>query len=296
MNALQKLSSIEQLNFLLTNRIPRRQITILMGKISKIESPVFTEAAIRVWKAFASDLDFSESQEQRFNSLHECFVRRLKDGARKIAAGADTVISPCDAIVGEFGAVRDREVIQAKGYPYQIDDLLQDPELVSKYRNGKFITLRIKSSMYHRFHAPTDCTVEKVSYISGDTWNVNPIALKRIENLFCKNERATLDLKLEDDEDGILLVPVAAILVASINLNCLPGALNLKYQGPNEITCQKSYRKGEEMGHFEHGSTIVVFSTDNFRFAPGLKTGQRINVGEPILQKESSTIESGSRK
>lgn len=296
MSPIQKLSSVEQLNFLLTNRIPRRQLTILMGRLSKIESPVFTEAAIQVWKAFASDLDFSESKEQRFNSLHECFIRQLKDGARKIEPGADIVTSPCDAIVGEFGAVRDREVIQAKGYPYQIDDLLQDPGLVSKYRNGKFLTLRIKSSMYHRFHAPMDCSVEKVSYISGDTWNVNPIALKRIENLFCKNERATLDLKLENDSDGILLVPVAAILVASINLNCLPGPLNLQYRGPNEITCQKSYRKGEEMGHFEHGSTIILFSTDNFRFAQGLKTGQRINMGEPVLEKESLKTESGSNK
>ena len=73
---------------------------------------------------------------------------------------------------------------------YACEDLLGDPELVERYRDGRYVTLRLTSSMYHRFHAPHDCRVEQVTYISGDTWNVNPIALKRVEKLFCKNERA----------------------------------------------------------------------------------------------------------
>ena len=82
--------------------------------------------------------------------------------------------------------------LQVKGFPYTLQDLLGDPELVNAHRNGRYVTLRLTSSMYHRFHAPHDCRVEQVTYISGDTWNVNPIALKRIEKLFCKNERALL--------------------------------------------------------------------------------------------------------
>ena len=73
--------------------------------------------------------------------------------------------------------------------------------------------------MYHRFHAPHDCEVEKVTYISGDTWNVNPIALKRVEKLFCKNERAVIETTLAGTGQRITLVPVAAILVASIRLH-----------------------------------------------------------------------------
>ena len=67
---------------------------------------------------------------------------------------------------------------------------------MERHRNGIYVTLRLTSSMYHRFHAPYDCRVERVTYISGDTWNVNPIALKRIERLFCRNERAVIETRL----------------------------------------------------------------------------------------------------
>ena len=86
--------------------------------------------------------------------------------------------------------------------------------------------------MYHRFHAPHDCRIEKVIYISGDTWNVNPIALKRIERLFCKNERAVVPVTLAAGGERVTLVAVAAILVASIRLNFLDALLNLRHRGP----------------------------------------------------------------
>ncbi len=97
--------------------------------------------------------------------------------------------------------------------------------LVEAHRDGRYITLRLTSSMYHRFHAPYDCRIEQVSYITGDTWNVNPIALKRVERLFCKNERAVIRTRLAGGE-VLTLVPVAAILVASIRLRFLDVLLN----------------------------------------------------------------------
>jgi len=151
-------------------------------------------------------------------------------------------------------------VLQAKGFPYSVADLVGDPALAERYRNGTYVTLRLTSSMYHRFHAPHDLRVEKVTYISGDTWNVNPIALKRIERLFCKNERAAIECRLERTGQLVTLVPVAAILVASIRLRFLDVRLHLRYQGPNRIECNARVAKGEEMGWFEHGSTIIVFA------------------------------------
>ncbi len=88
------------------------------------------------------------------------------------------------------------EVLQAKGFPYTLPDLLGDDALAERYRDGTFITLRLRSNMYHRFHSPADAQLKQVVYISGDTWNVNPIALRRIEKLFCKNERAIVELDL----------------------------------------------------------------------------------------------------
>ena len=135
------------------------------------------------------------------------------------------------------------------------------------------MTLRLTSGMYHRFHAPHDCRVEQVTYISGDTWNVNPIALKRVERLFCKNERAVLRTTLAATGDSVTLVPVAAILVASIRLHFLDVLLNLKHRGPNVIACDASFRKGEEMGWFQHGSTIIVFAPDGFALCDNVREG-----------------------
>jgi len=93
------------------------------------------------------------------------------------------------------GTISGTELFQIKGFPYRLEELLCDPQLVEAHRNGRYVTLRLTSSMYHRFHAPHDCRMERVTYISGDTWNVNPIALRRVEKLFCKNERALLRTK-----------------------------------------------------------------------------------------------------
>jgi len=146
------------------------------------------------------------------------------------------------------------------------------------------VTLRLTSSMYHRFHAPHDCRVEQVSYISGDTWNVNPITLRRIEKLFCKNERAVLKTTLGATGYAVTLVPVAAILVASIRLHFLDVLLSLKYRGPNIIACDAQYRKGEEMGWFEHGSTIIVFAPRDFLPCDTVKEGATIRMGEPLMR------------
>src|SRR5262249_41534725 len=158
-----------------------------------------------------------------------------------------------------------------------------DARLVEKYRDGRYVTLRLRSSMYHRFHAPADCDINAVTYFSGDTWNVNPIALRRIERLYCKNERAVLNLTLKDSTESLTLVPVAAILVASIQLNFVDVALNLRYKGPNRIPCEASFKKGDEMGYFRHGSTIIVFATRGLELADRVCDGHTIRMGEPLF-------------
>jgi phosphatidylserine decarboxylase len=135
-------------------------------------------------------------------------------------------------VVGAHGSISGTDAFQIKGATYSLRDLLHDDRLVEKYRDGVFVTLRLTSNMYHRFHAPCDCRVSEVLYISGDTWNVNSIALKRVERIFCKNERTVLDLDLGAAQRSIALVPVAAILVASIKLGFLRAPLTLEYRGP----------------------------------------------------------------
>jgi phosphatidylserine decarboxylase len=272
----------ENVNFLLTNRIPRRSLTQLMGWVSRIERPWVCAVGLFLWRLF-TDLDLSEAKKTHFTSLHDCFTRQLKDGARAVDPDPSALTSPCDALVGACGRVENGMVVQAKGFPYPLSDLLCDEELVRYYQGGQFATLRLTSAMYHRFHAPFDCRVEQVSYISGDTWNVNPIALKRIERLFCKNERAVIRCRLPDGA-LLTLVPVAAILVASIRLKFLDVRLHLKYRGPNVIPCDAPVRKGEEMGWFEHGSTIIVFAPPGVTLCERFRDGGRVRMGEPLMR------------
>jgi phosphatidylserine decarboxylase len=280
---ISRIFQQEQLNFLLTNRIPRRLLTQFIGWFSQIEQPLVRDLSIGVWRFF-SGLDLSEARTTQFRSMHDCFIRELKPGVRPIDSDPAVLVSPCDAIVGASGAVVGTELLQIKGCPYRLEDLLGDPDLVNAYRDGRYVTLRLTSGMYHRFHAPHDCRVEQVTYISGDTWNVNPIALKRIEKLFCKNERALLRTRLATSGHIVTLVPVAAVLVASIRLHFLDVLLTLEHRGPNVMSCNAPFRKGDEMGWFQHGSTIIVFAPDGFTLCEGVQEGAMIRVGERLMR------------
>ncbi len=285
----------EDLNFLLTNRIPRIALTRLMGWFSKIEQPLVRDLSIGAWKLFA-ELDLSDAKKKSFTSLHDCFTRELQQGARTLDTDPAVLCSPSDGIVGACGKVEDvdgvidGQVFQAKGFPYRLHELfgrsvLAD-SLARQYRGGTYVTLRLTSSMYHRFHAPHDCHVDHVSYLSGDTWNVNPIALKRVERLFCKNERALIRTRLAAGGQVITLVPVAAVLVASIRLHFLNVLLHLKYRGPNEMPCDATFAKGQEMGWFEHGSTILVFAPAGVSLCDGIIEGQPVRMGQRLMKIE----------
>ncbi|WP_018259710.1 archaetidylserine decarboxylase [Methylobacterium sp. WSM2598] len=280
---LARIAAQEDLNFLLTNRIPRRLATRFIGWFSRIENPLVRDASIAIWRLF-SDLDLSEARTTRFRSMHDCFIRELKEGARPIDPDPGLLTSPCDAIVGASGPIEGTRVFQVKGFPYGLADLVPDAATVAQVRDGTYVTLRLTSSMYHRFHAPHDCRVESVTHIAGDTWNVNPIALKRVEALFCRNERAVIRTRLAAGGHPLVLVPVAAILVASLRLRFLGTDLDLRAQRPRTLPCDARLAKGEEMGWFQHGSTIIVLAPPGFRLCEGVAEGTRIRMGEPLLR------------
>ena len=280
---LHAVGAQEDLNFLLTNRIPRLALTRFMGWFSQRTNPLVRDLSIAAWKSFAN-LDLSEAKKQQFDSLHDCFIRELKPGARTIDTDPRTMVSPCDGIVGAMGRVEGDKVYQAKGFPYTLTDLLGPLGANTPWQDGVFVTIRITSSMYHRFHAPYDLRLHDVDYFAGDTWNVNPIALKRVEKLFCKNERALLRVEVGEERYPVALVPVAAVLVASIRLHALSHLLDARYEGPGHIDCDASYTKGQEMGWFQHGSTILVFAPKGFEFAPGIQEGSPLRMGQALMK------------
>jgi phosphatidylserine decarboxylase len=278
-----KIRLPDDINFLLTNGIPRQLANRLIGWFRQIQHPLLARAAIAVWRLF-TDLDLSDSATQRFDSLHACFTRQLRPGSRLVDPDPQVITSPCDAIVGACGRIAGNELIQAKGFTYTLQDLLCDRRLAALYFDGQFATLRLTSGMYHRFHAPYDCTVGRATYIPGDTWNVNPPALQRIAKLFCKNERAIIPAVLRPSGLVVTMVPVAAILVGSIRLHFLDVLLSQQYRGNAEIDCQASFGKGQEMGWFQHGSTIIVFAPRGVKLCDSVQQGATIRMGTPLMR------------
>lgn len=280
---LARLTDHDGLNFVLTNRIPRRTLTRFVGWLAKLEQPLVRDASIAIWRQF-SDLDLSEARKTSFRSLHDCFIRELKDGARPIDIRADVLASPSDAIVGASGRIVDGVMLQVKGSTYALSELVRDPDVVAAYRNGTYVTLRLTASMYHRFHAPHDCRVEQVSHIAGDTFNVNPPTLKRMNRVFCRNERAVLRLTLDRGHHRIALVPVAAILVAGLKLRFMEMPADRRHDEPWVRDCDVPLAKGDEMGWFEHGSTIIVLAPSGFAPAENIVEGQTIRMGQALMK------------
>jgi phosphatidylserine decarboxylase len=279
---IARVSRSDRVNFVLSNYIPRRLATRFMGWFVRIEHPLVRDVSIRVWRLF-SDLDLDDAADTRFASLHACFTRQLRQGARPFPADSRIVASPCDAIVGACGDIVDGRLLQVKGFSYRLGELLDDEAHAASFAGGSYVTLRLSAAMYHRFHAPHDCVVTDVAHIFGDVWNVNPPTLRRVPNLFCRNERAVLRTTLIDTGHELTLVPVAAILVAGIRLSFLEMPSGAGRKARWSTACHAELRKGEEMGWFEHGSTIVVIAPEGLALCAGVAEGNLIRAGQPLF-------------
>jgi phosphatidylserine decarboxylase len=279
-------------NFLVTNYIPRRLATRAMGWFSRIEQPAVARVSLAIWRAAAGDaLRLDEAARTDFRSVHDCFTRALKPGARPIDPRPGVVVSPCDGVVVAAGRIADGTLVQAKGFTYTLDDLLQDPVLAAGCRDGHYVTLRLTSTMYHRFHAPDDGRVTTVCHVPGDAWNVNPPALARVPRLYCRNERVILPIALAGVPAPMILVPVGAILVGSVHLHF---ARLARRRRTRRIRCDASFRRGEELGYFHHGSTVIVLAPAGFDPMPGIAEGVRTRVGQPLLRHDHACSRDGA--
>jgi len=281
---LDTLVHNDALNFALTNRIPRRFLTSVVGRVSKSENPVVARAALRIWQTFA-DLDLSEARSRSFKSLHACFIRELREGVRPVETSPAVLTSPCDGIVVAHGDIDGETLLQVKGKTYTLSEIAGGADL-ARYRNGHYVTLRLTSTMYHRFHAPYDGMVRNVRYLPGDVWNVNPPALARVDKLYCRNERALIDFELSDGR-RVAIVPVAAILVAGLKLHFLQFSRTLTAA---DYACAAPFTKGQEMGWFEHGSTIIVLAEPGWAMAPAVALNARLRMGQALLTRSVEAV------
>jgi phosphatidylserine decarboxylase len=137
---IDRVAQNAHVNFVLTNWIPRRLATRFIGWFSRLEHPLLVRVSLAVWQRFGGDLNLREARKTHFASLHDCFVRELKDGARPIDSRPDVLVSPCDGIVVACGHIEGTQLLQAKGLTYTLEELLVDPALVNQHRDGTYVT------------------------------------------------------------------------------------------------------------------------------------------------------------
>ncbi|MGH2900754.1 MAG: archaetidylserine decarboxylase, partial [Solirubrobacteraceae bacterium] len=176
-------------------------------------------AEIRAF-ARAVGVDLSEVRDplDSFYSLQDFFSRALREGVRTIDPSADSLASPCDGAFGESGIVRDGQLLQVKGRPYGLAELLGSPSDAPRFEGGGFATLYLSPRDYHRFHAPCAARVERTAYVPGTLWPVNRIGLEGVDGLFAQNERICAYLRSVRGDALLCLVAVGATMVGKVRL------------------------------------------------------------------------------
>lgn len=229
-----------------------------------------------------------------YETFNDFFTRSLKDGSRPIVSGVNTLASPADGTVSEAGRIDNGQIFQAKGHQYTTTQLLGGDESVSKlFDNGKFATIYLAPYNYHRLHMPTDARLYKMIHVPGRLFSVAPWTVKAIPRIFARNERVVC---LFSTHAG----PMAMILVGAINVAAIETVWSGLVTPPmgKEITesdfshTSKQYKKGDEMGRFNMGSTIILLTGEKVEWLQKLRPGNTVKVGElighfPLPQKKA---------
>jgi len=266
--------------------LPRNLISRAAGRFAAARLPrPLVHAEIRAF-ARAVGVDLSEVRDplDSFPSLQAFFTRALREGARTIEPAPDALVSPCDGAFGESGTVRGGQLLQLKGRPYGLPDLLGDAADAAQFEGGGFATLYLSPRDYHRFHAPCAARVERVTYRPGTLWPVNRIGLEGVDGLFAQNERICAFMRASPGDALLCLVAVGATMVGKVRLTFdsletnQAGARAEQRRYPEGIPLAK----GEEWGRFEFGSTIVLLSEAG-KVALDLRPpGTAVRLGERI--------------
>ncbi|HIG70055.1 MAG: archaetidylserine decarboxylase [Myxococcales bacterium] len=277
-----RLSGLGRLLLGLLYLLPKNGLSRFAGRVASLRLPGPIQRLEILLFARLAGVDLSEARDpiESHDCLQSFFARSLLDDARKIDGDDQSLVAPCDGAWGEAGRVEVGTLVQVKGRRYSLAELLGDSDRAGDYEGGFFATFYLSPRDYHRFHTPAAGCIRRIDYHPGSLWPVNAIGLKGIDRLFARNERicAYLDTG-EGDGIPLVLVPVGAMMVGSIRLNFDDLTTNDGGQRPE---CKElgdrapRLARGEEWGHFEFGSTIVLLTP------PGLYHIEPRPVGEPV--------------
>jgi phosphatidylserine decarboxylase len=281
------MSLFEKLFILAQYPLPHHPLSRLMGKLTHCRQPAFKNLFIRsIVKAY--DVDMSEAAESNidvYGCFNEFFTRPLKPGARPIANGPKTLVSPADGFVSQAGDIEQGRIIQAKGKDYSVVELLGgDGARTAPFEGGRFATVYLSPRDYHRLHMPLAGSLREMVHVPGRLFSVNDATARGIPNLFARNERVAA---IFDAEAGpMALILVGALFVASIETVWhgvvtppTTAAVRSWDYPPGSIRLER----GAEMGRFNMGSTIIVlFGKDAVEWMAGMTPGRIIRMGETL--------------
>ncbi|PHN88136.1 phosphatidylserine decarboxylase [Pseudoalteromonas sp. 3D05] len=245
--------------------MPKHFLSRMVGKLAAARLGGLTTWLIKLFiKQYKIDMSEAQySDPAHYKTFNEFFTRPLKEGVRPLNNESDIIAHPVDGAISQLGAIVDGQLIQAKGHDYSLQALLGGSEQdTAPFLGGEFATIYLAPKDYHRIHMPIDGTLSKMIYVPGDLFSVNPLTAQNVPNLFARNERV---VAIFDTEIGPLaMVLVGATIVASIETvwagTVTPPAgkdvfsWNYPTTGDNAITL----KKGEEMGRFKLGSTVIL--------------------------------------
>ncbi|MDX2086671.1 MAG: archaetidylserine decarboxylase [Kofleriaceae bacterium] len=229
-------------------------------------------------RAVGADLSEVELALADYPSLGDFFARKLRDGARRVDAGPNVVISPCDGRIAAVGTAVDGALVQAKGRMYSLAELVVDGALATRLRGGAYATIYLSPRDYHRVHAPIDARLVRYEYIPGTLWPVNAWATARREGLLARNERVVIHMTSEAVGD-FAFVMVGAAGVGNIRLAHAPDSSTFRGARERrtiELPANTLVRRGDELGAFRLGSTVVMV------FPPG-KVRLEGDIGQAVL-------------
>ncbi|MCG3767604.1 phosphatidylserine decarboxylase [Vibrio cincinnatiensis] len=273
--------------------IPQHGLTRLVGKLASAKAGALTTAIIRWFiKQYNVKMDDAlHSDPKHYSTFNEFFVRELKPEARPITSDEDILVHPADACVSQFGTITSGQLIQAKGHHFSAQELLGgDADLAQEFDDGEFATLYLSPSDYHRVHMPCDGILRQMIYVPGDLFSVNPLTAEHVPNLFARNERVVC---IFDTEFGPLAqVLVGATIVGSIETiwsgTMTPPRGNTIYRWnyPAEGSNAVILKKGQEMGRFKLGSTVInLFAKESIRFDDSVQLQSPTLLGSPYAHK-----------
>lgn len=266
--------------------LPHKLLSRLVNGLMRVENKTVKNFIInKIAKAYNVNMQEAASSDLNdYKHFNAFFTRQLKDGVRPIDTGKTSIISPVDGAISQCGDIKQNRIFQAKGFDFSVEELLAcDEETAQYYQDGQFATIYLSPKDYHRMHAPMDCDVTKTVHVPGRLFSVAKWTAESIPRLFARNERLVCYL---DTEIGkVAYVLVGAIMVSSME-TVFNGVVTPPYaKQVTEVERGNNTKlaKGEELGRFNMGSTVILLFPPNVvKLEKDLIENKVVKLGEKI--------------